>query len=55
MCMNYLPFPIHQPEQESLVTTIMYFAPVTLDGRFDLDIGDCPGEFALDVCFHIAQ
>ena len=53
--MNYLPFPVDKPEQESLVTTAMQCSLFALKNRREFDICDRPGEVAFDVRLNVRQ
>ena len=53
--MHDLPFAIHTPKQERLVTTIVYFSFVLFDGRFHFRVGDGPGEITFKMRFDIGK
>ena len=55
MRVHDLPFAIHTPKQERLVTTIVYFALVPFDGRFNFSVGDGPREITFEVRFDIGK
>ena len=55
MRVHDLPFAVHTPKQECLVTTIVYFALVPFDGRFYFGVGDSPREVTFDVRFDIGK
>ena len=53
--MNYLPFPVHTLEQESLVATAMQFSLFALEKCREFDICDRPGEVTFDVRLNVRQ
>ncbi len=55
MRVHDLPFAVHTPKQERLVTTIVYFALVPFDGRFHFSVGDGPREITFQVRFDIGK
>jgi hypothetical protein len=53
--MDNLPFTIHTPEQERLVSAIMDSTLVTFDQGLNLHVRDGPSKVTLEVGFNICQ
>jgi hypothetical protein len=53
--MHYLPLAVDASKQKSLVSPVVYLPPVSVDGGFDLDIGNRPREIALHVCLDVTE